>query len=77
MLEVGKTYKTYGEWEATPIWKSYNKEDEAFTYIVVHKPNTEDEQVCLCDGEGISQETGAVYEPPTYDTHHPADLVLE
>jgi hypothetical protein len=77
VIEVGKTYKTYGDWDAIPVWKNYAKEDEEGSFIVVHKPGTEEEQFTLCNEEGEAQSIFTANEPPTYDVHHPADLILE
>lgn len=77
MIEIGKTYKTYGEWDALPIWKNFSTDGNEPSYIVIHKPKTEDEQYALCDADGIAQSIFAINEPPTYNMHHPADLMLD
>jgi hypothetical protein len=79
MLEVNKTYKTYGEWDALVIWQCFSPEDENHvqSFYAVHKPKTEDETICLHDENGVACSMFAVNEPPTYNIHHPADIVID
>lgn len=77
MIEVGRTYKTYGDWEALVIWKTAKVEDEDPSYIIVHKPGAVDEAIAICDEYGVANSMFSVNEPPTYDAHHPADLRWE
>ncbi len=79
-LKVGKYYKTYGGWKALVIWKCYNQEMLGETnqyYLIVHKPKEEDECLVSCDYKGIAVTTFSVNEPPSFGTHHPADLKEE
>jgi hypothetical protein len=74
MIKVGQTYKTYGDWEAIVIWKSAWLEGQEPSYIVIHKPQTAEETMAYCDEDGVAQSMFALNEPPTYESHHPADL---
>lgn len=77
VIKVGNTYKTYGGWNATAIWKSAKIEDEEPSYIIIHKPGAVDETMAYCNEDGIALSMFALNEPPTYDAHHPADIVIE
>ena len=79
MIEIGKTYKTYGGWDAIVIWKSFSKPDEEEqTYVVIHKPGTQDESgIVMHNEDGSAVSIFSINEPPTYDLHHPADLVVK
>lgn len=77
MIKAGMMYKTFGGWDAKVIWNNKKGDDEEFSYIVVHKPETDEETVALCDENGVAQSMFAINEPPTYDVHHPADLMIE
>ena len=77
MIEVGQTYKTYGGWDAVAIWKSAKVEDEEPSFIIIHKPGAVDETMAYCNEYGVAQSMFALNEPPTYEVHHPADLVIE
>lgn len=47
MFEVGKSYKTYGGWEAKIIWKSGD------VLIAIHNPYTKDEVLVKHTKDGI------------------------
>ncbi len=76
MLEVGRTYKTRGGWDAVVIWhKSPRFMVDADAYYAVHKPGTDDESVPIFHWpDGRAGTTFSINEPPSYDGH-PADIV--
>jgi|WetSurMetagenome_2_1015567.scaffolds.fasta_scaffold264764_2 hypothetical protein len=76
-VKVGELFDTYGGWSAVVVWKNQPKCDEGVSFIVVHKPETEEECFSLCDEDGVAHSVFSVNEPPTYDVHHPADLILD
>jgi hypothetical protein len=77
MIEVGQLYQTYGGWNAIVIWENRKTENEGVSYIVVHKPGLDGETFALCDENGFSRSILSINEPPSYDAHHPADLMME
>lgn len=76
-IKVGKYYRTYGNWKALVIWKCYKQNilpEEQQYYMIIHKPEQEDERAVTCDYNGKATTTFSVNEPPLYTEHHPADL---
>ena len=71
LLEKGKTYETYGGWNAEIIWKG----KQGNVYFAIHKPNTDNESQPVCHNEkGKALTAFSVGEPPIYSEHHPADI---
>ena len=78
MLNVHQIYKTFGGWEALVIWRSFAQEGEEVTYLVIHNPGIPEESgVVFHDAQGCATAIFSINEPPTYGTHHPADLIIE
>ena len=73
--ELGKYYKTHGGWEAKVVWVATNN----IACFVIHKPDTPQESVPIAHDRATGQSVSAmqIAAPPTYDQHHPADLILE
>ena len=78
-IEVGKTYKTYGKWKATVIWKCHRDSlygEECQRYIIIHKPGDQEESHAVVhDYEGRAITGFSVNEAPRYNMHLPADLM--
>lgn len=85
MFEVGKSYKTFGGWEAKIIWMTENKALDASgnpitynSYVVVHKPHSEEE--VIIDGyfdDGSANPILSISNLPLYTFVHPAWLTNE
>ena len=73
-MEVGKTYKTRGGWDAIVIWKTSTKFP---MFSVVHKPQTDEEMPHIMHyPDGKHSTAFSVDETPSYG-QHPADIILE
>ena len=74
-IEVGKYYRTYGGWKALVIWKTIDN----YNCFVIHKPKEADESIPIMHRmSGIAYYFSAADNvPPTYEAHHPADLMEE
>lgn len=71
--EVGKIYKTFGEWDAKII--SIHEKDGIF--FAIHKPGTEEESFpVLHKLNGQCHPQFVVGDPPRYNKLHPADILL-
>ncbi len=74
-LEVGKCYKTKGNWKAKVIWEKFWPNQNPPYYCVIHKPGEDGESDPIChypNGKVIDDTMGEAL--PCY-TGHPADLV--
>ena len=72
---IGDKVKTYGGWEAVVIW--IPRQDLEGGFYAIHKPNEIDESVPIYhrkDGSALS--SLSVHSPPTYNKHHPADIII-
>jgi hypothetical protein len=75
-MKVGDTVKTYGGWEALVIWEHSNDREQG--YYIIHLPNTKDESVPIYHRQnGKAVCSFSVSAPPTFDKHHPADIVMD
>jgi len=75
VAELNKTYKTKGGWDAQVIWVAANN----LACYAIHKPQTAQESVPVAHDKTSGRAVPAfvVAGPPTYEEHHPADLILE
>ena len=74
-FKEGCTYRTHGGWLAMVIWIDHRLGSDSF--YVIHKPRTtEESSPMLHDSKGRARPLMSIYEPPLYDKHHPADLIL-
>ena len=72
-IELGKTYKTVGNWDALVIHILFSEQH----FYAVHKPNTEEESNPILhslDGKALT--AFSVNERPCYGKH-PADILCE
>jgi len=81
-IKVGKSYKTYGGWDATIIWVQAEIKERTLTrasayFYAIHKPGTKDESVPICHNieTGKALTSFSINEPPVYTQHHPADII--
>lgn len=73
MVEVGKEYKTVGEWTARVI---HITGDGGFFYAI-HAPGTPNETVpILHQINGAAQSQFSVAEPPRFGKMSPADILV-
>lgn len=76
IVKVGQIYKTYGGWDILVIHLCCNDWFDGF--YAIHKPLTEDESPPIYHYEDGSAHTSfSVNEPPRYQEHLPADIILE
>lgn len=90
-LKRGQYYKTRGGWEAVCIWVNTN--DLHKGGYCIHKPGhdlpkpSDTGTISIIPvnevgpiyhwGDGTAHTSFALFEPPTYDVGHPADLIRE
>lgn len=90
-LKRGQYYKTRGGWEAVCIW--VNSNDLHKGGFCIHKPGQDLPKLLVSSqlvtpifdevgpiyhwGDGTAHTSWSLFEPPTYDTGHPADLIRE
>jgi len=73
MVEIGKKYKTVGEWDALVIYINFDKT----IFWAIHAPGTPNESnPILHQMNGTAITTFSVSEPPRYGKLHPADILI-
>jgi len=73
MVEVGKVYKTVGEWDAKVIYITGNG---GFFYAI-HAPGTPNETVPILHNiTGMAQSQFSLAEPPRFGKTLPADILV-
>ncbi len=74
-MEVGKTYKTRGGWDALVIW-CHQMSDQQEYFSVIHKPREKEEfGVVKHFADGKIAELFKIGYAPDYGLH-PADIIL-
>jgi hypothetical protein len=73
MIQIGKTYKTVGGWDAVVIYIKHTKD----FFWAIHAPATENESTpTLHQINGMAMSQFSLGEPPRFNHTLPADILV-
>lgn len=74
MVEVGKKYKTVGEWEALVIYVKYTQD----FFWAIHAPGTPNETAPIMHQiNGMAIPQLSIGEPPRFNKTLPSDILIK